>query len=275
MESMKMYRKAVLVLCLILSSPFVSGATGGDTGKLQVKIAYDRLTMTAVNVYVKDFFKELEKQSGISIRYFGNTEDVISADIVNCPLDVGLDIITKGFNHSVVYEGSANGEDLVISSLFIYSRETREEIHYVDNLENTDKLHQKLVTQSPRHSQDPGGVTIHTLTPENAIPSHLVVSEGSDNGADLVNSSPDTSSQKGKGINSDGSTDTLSLQVANQVPQFHQGPGGVAVHALTPVSADPLLTMSFLDPLSPFDDGRPVFDAMDSMQNQFQPPKPE
>ncbi len=281
MVTIKIYPKAVMVLCLMLFFPLAVNAVEGYRGKFQIEIVHERLTLKAVNASVRDLFRELEKQSGVTISYFGKEGDVISADIVDCPVDMGFDIITKNFNHSVVYEGFGNGEDLVISSLFIYSREFTGELNYTYNAENTAKPHQKDSKQYSSLHNSRGEVSVNASTPvnTNSNSNRSVVHNGSTMGEDQMISPLVIYSREGEGgaenIDVPKSAEEPILEDVDESPQFFQSPGGVAVYALTPVDIDPLLSMRALDPLARFDDGRPAFDNMDLMHDQYLPPSPE
>ncbi len=163
------YTKAIYILWLVLLFPVGAHAFTCNSGRLHIEIEQGIMTLQAKDVKVRDLFQELEKKSGIAIKYFGDKDDMMSADIRDCPLQTGIDIVTKNFNHSAVYTGFEKGDDLVISSLFIYSREGDSPLNYVHNSESNENSNRNVQKQ-PRVHNGLGGVAHQVLPPLDSDP---------------------------------------------------------------------------------------------------------
>lgn len=167
---MKTFRQTALILLFLsVFFPFIAAA---DTpyGVHKLELFQDRLTLKADNAEVKELFWLLERKTGIEIKYFGKADRTVSADIRNCPLDKGLHLLMKNFNHSIIYESSVGGKEL-ISTLFIYSKEKKELPLTYDpsaGQDQTEKLQEPA--NPPRFHESPGGVFVQSQFPAEADP---------------------------------------------------------------------------------------------------------
>ena len=198
-----MHTRIFLALSFLVAFPlWAVAAESSSADQLHLAVEQGKITVKAKNVPARQFFEELEIKSTIPINYLGKADERLSADIIDCPLATGLSLITRNFNHSIIYNDTESETGVGISALFIFSKEKE------------------------------GGIT-YTTTPEHE--------------------------------------ETSREQHGSHLPQFHESPGGIAVHALTPLEADPLLSLRALDPLVRFDDGRPIFDPVGWRQDQEAP----
>lgn len=123
-EEKKMHTRIFPALFFLVAFPlWAVAAESSSADQFHLVVKQGKITVKAKNVPARQFFEELESKSTIPINYLGKADERLSADIINCPLATGLSLITRNFNHSIIYNNTNNETGLGISALFIFSKE--------------------------------------------------------------------------------------------------------------------------------------------------------
>lgn len=162
-----------LVLFLMYISPTLGLCSQQDDTSPIIMLRGENLTIKADNTDARLLFQLLDYKSDIRIHYFGDNDATITADIENRPLDESLGMITKSFNHSIIYGPGKAGEGLVITELYIYSRPAKKQsLHTPTDLAKPSfqKSAAPIEHLPPQFHLSPGGIAVESGHPQNSDP---------------------------------------------------------------------------------------------------------
>ncbi len=158
---MKYNRHILLLFTAFLYFLLLTSATAKE---FLVMIQEDKLTLKADGTAMERVLREIERQSNISMKFFLTPDDVVTANLNSIPLDTGLEMLMRNFNHSLIYKQTSPGMPQVISSLFIYSRSDSSSLNLSWNqpkkIANSTALPQNI----PEYFTPPGTPHLHNIT---------------------------------------------------------------------------------------------------------------
>ena len=106
-------------LMLVLTLPITARSS---VTPFNLHIGQQNMTIYAEGVLLSDLLNEIGRQGDIRINLISSSDETVSADLKEIPIEMGLKRLLRNYSHAFIYEKIEKKPEPIIKALFVYAR---------------------------------------------------------------------------------------------------------------------------------------------------------